>query len=193
MNRLDALTRRKGKRLESAATLQGKLNTVKETESETKKKFELLLMKKARISTNTGFNRQLENLNSEIKEAKAEIQDYPYRVAILTARLEEARVLEAVQKETLKDYKKSTSALEMKKKSMLLLKHLKVAQKINSELLELHRKRQRTEELTGRKIDAVGVCGAFYSLEVLVEFCEQENAGESRKATTWEKIPYQKI
>lgn len=193
MNRLENLTRGKGGRPESSAVILSRLNEMKVMESESKKKLEALLMKKARMPEDVHLDRQADDLVNDIKLVKSEIEDHPYRIAVLEGRLEEARARESAKREAFKDYQESTPASEMKRKSMLLLKRLKSAQQTNLELLDLQKKRIQTEEITGRKIDLVGVCGGFYSLSVILEFCEQENAGNGRKITTWEKIPYQKI
>lgn len=193
LNRLENLTRGKGGRPESSAVIQSRLNEMKVMESESKEKLEALLMKKARMPEDVHLDRQADDLVNSIKLAKAEIEDHPYRIAVLEGRLEEARARESAEREAFKDYQKSVPASEMKKKSMLLLKRLKSAQQTNLELLDLQRKRIRTEEITGKKINPVGVCGGFYSLSVILEFCEQENSGGGRKFVRWESIPFQKI
>ena len=194
MNRLESLTRhRTARKLESSASLQSQLNAVKNAESEAKEKLEQLHKKKALMPESVHLNRQMDDLINSIKLTKAEIEDFPYRLDVLRLRLKASQERENLKKRVLKSYRKSQPASDLKKKSNLLLRHLRLAEKTNQELLAMHKKRQQTEEATGQRINPGDVSGGFFSLKVLLEFCEQENAGNGRKFIKWESIPFQKI
>ena len=194
MDRLEILTRTKtARKLESSASIQSQLNTAKLMESEAREKLERLHRKKAMMPENVHLTRQLDDLVNSIKLTEAEITDIPYRIDVLKLRLMESRERESVKRKILKSYQKTQPISDLKKKSNLLLRRLKLAQQTNSELLAMHKKRQQTEEATGKRINPGDVSGGFESLGVLLEFCEQENAGNGRKFTKWESIPFQKI
>lgn len=194
MNRLESLTKgRRDRKPESSAAIQSQLNQAIAMKSEAKEKLERLHKKKAMMPEDVHLNRQMDDLVNSIKLTEAEIVDIPYRIDVLKLRLAESREREAVKKRILKTYQKSQPVSDIKKKSNLLLRRLKLAQQTNSELLAMHKKRQLIEEATGQKINPGDVSGGFESLSVILEFCQQENAGSGRKFVRWESIPFQKI
>jgi len=181
------------RKLESSAVIQGQLSQAEALKLEAKQKLERLHRKKAMMPENVHLSRQMDDLVNSIKLTEAEITDIPYRIDVLKLRLAESRERESVKRKILKTYQKSQPVSDIKKKSNLLLRRLKLAEQTNQELLRMHKKRQQTEEATGQRINPGDVCGGFESLGVILEFCEQENAGSGRKFTQWESIPFQKI
>jgi len=194
MNRLEILTRTKtARKLESSAAIQSQLNTAEALKLEAREKLESLLRAKAELPESVHFDRRMDHLVNEIKTTKGILEDIPFRIDVLQVRLRESQEREGVRRKILKNYQKSEPISELKKKSNLLLRHLRLAEKTNQELLALHKRRQLTEEETGQKINPGNVSGGFHSLKVLCEFCEQENDGAGRKFTKWESMPFQKI
>ena len=194
MDRLEILTRERATRKqESSATIRSQLSETKALESEMREKLRRLHREKVEQPESPQLTRKMDHLVNEIKITKGILEDAPFRIDVLKARLAASQEGEAVKRKILKTYQKSEPISELKKKSNLLLRRLKLAQQTNSELLALHQKRQQTEEATGQRINPGDVSGGFESLGVLLEFCEQENAGNGRKFTKWESIPFQKI
>lgn len=192
-DRIETLTRMKNRKLESSAALRSRLNEAEARLSEARKKLESLRREKAVIPDSPHLTHKLDYLINEIKTTESEIKDFPYRIDVLKLRLKAANERETVKKKILKTYRKSKPVSEIKKKSSLLLRRLKLAEETNQEILAFHKQRQQTEEATDRRINPGDVCGGFESLHILLELCKSENLGSGRKFTTWEHFPFQKI
>jgi len=194
LNRLESLTRhRTARKLESSAAIQSQLNEAKAMQSEAKKRLGLLRREKAEMPESVHFDRKLDHLINAIKTTEGLIADIPFRIDVLKVRLAESQEREAVKRKVLKSYRKSQPTSEIKKKSNLLLRRLKLAEETNSELLKLQKERIETEKATGEKINVDNVCGGFESLHILLALCEKENSGEGRKTVTWDAYPFQKL
>lgn len=184
MDRLEMLT--KGKNTEPVKIAQEKLSAARAELEGKRGELDALRRKRAEESSkNQANSRRLEYFDDRIVSIKREIDNLPFEIADMEDRLIASKVTDTAKKMMHDTFMEETPIKDIRKKSRLLLKQLKSAEKTNEEILEFHRRRIEIEKNTGRRVAVPNVCGGFNSLKILAEICEGENDGRCRELTRW--------
>lgn len=187
MNRLEMLTRARGRILETTATINQKLAAAKAERDHKNRELEGLRRRRAREAVNPSFQGVvlLEKIDKNITELEEDLKNVPFVIEELEKKLEASKEKDDANMKVYNDFKARTSMADMKKKSMLLSKKLREVEKINKEIVQFHDERLLIEKSTGKRMNVMGITGGFKSLKILAEVCEGENNGQPRAHNRW--------